>query len=194
MPDYRLILASTSVFRKTLLDRLKIDFEQVAPDCDETPEVGEPAVELVARLAREKALSVHRQTSIDTTVVIGSDQVADLNGQILGKPYTHETAVEQLQSLSSNTVVFYTGLYVVKGDESRHCVVPTEVKFRTLSAPQIERYLRADEPYGCAASFKSECLGSAVVEYMRSDDPTALVGLPLIQLSGFLDELGISVP
>lgn len=193
MPDYRLVLASTSPFRKTLLNRLRIEFEQVAPDCDETPETGEPAAELVARLARSKALSVQKNYPAGT-VVIGSDQVADLDGRILGKPHTHENAVGQLQDLSTKEVIFYTGLCVTKDDKSLQCVVPTEVRFRALNNAQIERYLAADEPYGCAASFKSECLGSAVVEYMRSDDPTALVGLPLIQLSGFLDQMGIRLP
>ncbi len=194
MPDYQLILASTSPFRKTLLDRLHVEFEQIAPDCDETPLPNEPAADLVNRLAREKALSVQRIEANRNAAVIGSDQVADLNGTILGKPHTHEAAVQQLQQLSGNTVVFYTGLCVLHGQQCLQTMVPTDVKFRSLSDAAIERYLQADEPYGCAASFKSECMGSAIVEYMRSDDPTALVGLPLIELAGFLNQAGLSVP
>lgn len=194
MPDHQLILASTSPFRKELLGRLNIPFEQIAPDCDETPAVGEAALDLVGRLAREKALSVQGNFPGSSVVVIGSDQVADLNGTILGKPHTHEAAIGQLQALAGNTVKFYTGLCVVRNQQCLQTVVTTEVRFRTLSAEQIERYLQVDRPYGCAASFKSECMGSAIVEYMRSDDPTALVGLPLIQLAGFLSEAGIAVP
>lgn len=194
MPDHQLILASTSPFRKELLDRLNIPFEQIAPDCDETAARDEAALDLVGRLAREKALSVQVNFPGSNAVVIGSDQVADLNGTILGKPHTHEAATDQLQALSSNTVMFYTGLCVVKNQQHLQTVVTTEVRFRALSPQQIERYLQADQPYGCAASFKSECMGSAIVEYMRSDDPTALVGLPLIQLAGFLSETGIAVP
>ena len=194
MPDHQLILASTSPFRKTLLNRLQVEFEQVAPDCDETPLPNEPSADLVSRLAREKALSVQCAVANQNAVVIGSDQVADLDGTILGKPHTHQAAVQQLQLLSGNTVVFCTGLCVLHGKQQLQTVVPTEVKFRTLSDTVIERYLQTDEPYGCAASFKSECMGSAMVEYMRSDDPTALVGLPLIELAGFLNQAGLTIP
>lgn len=193
MPDHPLVLASTSPFRKTLLETLQLPFAQLAPDCDETPEPGEPASQLVQRLAEGKARSVHRQGEPSVTV-IGSDQVAELGGRIFGKPHTHEAAVEQLTALSSNTVVFHTGLCVIKEQRKLDCVVPTEVRFRKLSENMIERYLLADKPYNCAASFKSESLGCSIAESMRSDDPSALIGLPLITLCGFLNQLGVDVP
>ena len=193
MPDKLLILASTSPFRKTLLERLGLRFEQIAPDCDETPRPGEPSLQLVERLAIEKAESVHRSQA-SSSIVIGSDQVADLNGTIIGKPHTHEAAVAQLSELSGNTVWFHTGLCLVTQEKQLTAVVSTEVKFRTLSPAQIERYLKTDTPYGCAASFKSECMGSAIVESMKSDDPSALIGLPLITVTAYLNELGMPVP
>lgn len=193
MPDYSLILASTSPFRKTLLERLGLEFRQVAPDCDETPLPGETAEQLVERLAIEKARSVYATEPV-TTIVIGSDQVAVHEQQIIGKPHTHEAAIAQLSQLSGHCVMFHTGLCLMSDARRLHCVVSTQVKFKTLTEPQIERYLRADQPYGCAASFKSESMGSAIVEYMRSDDPSALIGLPLITVAGYLNELGVDVP
>lgn len=193
MPDNSLILASTSPFRKELLQRLGIAFEQIAPDCDETPMAGEAALALVARLALVKARSVHR-TLPPASIVIGSDQVADLNGSIIGKPHTHDAAAAQLTQLSGSTVMFHTGLCMITADRQLQSVVSTEVKFKTLSADQIERYLLKDQPWGCAASFKSECLGTSIVEYMRSDDPSALIGLPLIRVAQYLNELGVNVP
>ncbi|MEM7255928.1 MAG: Maf family protein [Pseudomonadota bacterium] len=193
MPDYTLILASTSPFRKTLLERLGVDFRQVAPYCDETPLPDEPAEQLVARLAIEKARSVYDKLPAEA-IVIGSDQVAVLDDNIIGKPHTHDAAVTQLTQLSGNTVMFHTGLCVMTAARQQQTVVSTEVKFKTLGAAQIERYLNADQPYGCAASFKSESMGSAIVDYMRSDDPSALIGLPLITVGQYLGELGVDVP
>jgi len=193
MPDNKLILASTSPFRKTLLDRLGIPFEQRSPDCDETPHSGEESADLVMRLAVDKAQSVMDKLD-ESAIVIGSDQVADHNGAILGKPHTHDNAVAQLKSLSGNTVMFHTGLCISSKSRSLTALVSTEVRYRSLTEEQIERYLKADEPYNCAASFKSECMGSAIVDYMRSDDPSALIGLPLIKVAQFLGELGIEVP
>jgi septum formation protein len=189
-----LILASTSPYRAELLQKLRVPFSQQAPDCDETPQPNESAAALVERLAIGKAQSL--ATAHSQAIVIGSDQVADLNGQILGKPGDHETAVMQLQALSGQTLVFYTGLAVVRHADARSetVVVPTRVAFRPLSDEKIERYLRADEPYNCAGSFKSESLGAALVESMSSDDPSALIGLPLIKLSIALEKLGVELP
>ncbi len=190
----KLILASTSVYRAELLAKLRQPFEQVAPDCDETPFDNESATALVERLAINKAKSI--ADTNPEAIVIGSDQVADLDGQILGKPGNRNAAIEQLQALSGKELVFYTGLAVTRHstDQTRSSVVPTRVVFRTLTPHKIERYLDADEPYNCAGSFKSESLGSALVESMSSDDPAALIGLPLIRLSTYLDELGIAIP
>lgn len=190
----RLILASTSPYRAELLGKLRVPFEQMAPDCDETPLAGEAAEALVERLALGKAQSL---TGTDpAAIVIGSDQVADLDGAILGKPGERDTATAQLRSLSGKTLVFYTGLAVCceSADKSQSCVVTTSVTFRTLSDDKIRRYLDADEPYNCAGSFKSESLGSTLVETMRSEDPAALIGLPLIRLSMYLEQFGITLP
>lgn len=193
MPDHTLVLASTSAYRKTLLNRLSLKFDQIAPDCDETPHTDEQSQNLVLRLALSKANSV-LSTLNESAIVIGSDQVADLNGKILGKPLTHEKAVAQLRELSGSTVMFHTGLCVARHDKHLTALVSTEVRFRSLTLPQIERYLAADKPYHCAGSFKSESMGSAIVDYMKSDDPSALIGLPLITVSQFLDELGVQMP
>lgn len=193
MHNYTLVLASTSPFRKTLLNRLNLRFDQLAPICDETPRVAESSQELVLRLAKDKAGSIVDVVD-DSTIVIGSDQVADLDGTILGKPHTRDNAFAQLQALSGKTVMFHTGLCVANADRQLTALVSTEVRFRSLSTDQIERYLSADEPYNCAGSFKSESLGSAIVDYMKSDDPSALIGLPLIKVAQYLDELGMPVP
>lgn len=190
----KLILASTSPYRAELLTKLHQPFEQLAPDCDETPLANESAGALVERLAREKAESL--ATAYPEAIVIGSDQVADVDGFITGKPGNKEAAIQQLQTLSGKELMFYTGLAVVnkKRNESRSCVVPTSVVFRTLTKEKIVRYLDADQPYNCAGSFKSESLGSTLVKSMSSEDPAALIGLPLIQLSIYLEELGITLP
>ena len=190
----KLILASTSPYRAELLTKLHQPFKQLAPDCDETPLANESASALVERLARIKAESL--AMAHPEAIVIGSDQVADVDGCITGKPGNKESAIQQLQALSGKELVFYTGLAVVykKRDESRSCVVPTSVVFRTLTKEKIVRYLDADQPYNCAGSFKSESLGSTLVKSMSSEDPAALIGLPLIQLSIYLEELGITIP
>jgi septum formation protein len=188
-----LILASTSPFRKSLLERLGLPFSQIDPQFDESALENELSDALVQRLAVGKAGSVYQ--SVDATdVVIGSDQVADLNGEIIGKPHTHDAAVAQLTALSGQTVMFHTGVCVMTRERRLQAVVTTQVRFKSLSPGLIERYLQADQPYGCAASFKSECLGSILVDYMRSDDPSALIGLPLITVARFLDELGVAIP
>lgn len=189
-----LILASTSRYRAQLLARLGHAFEQLAPDCDETPLIGERPVELVQRLAIGKAQSI--ASSRPEAVVIGSDQVADLDGAIIGKPRNHAGAFAQLKSISGRRVVFQTGLCMTRAsDRQLHaCVIATEVVFRQLDDAAIERYLLADKPYDCACSFRSESLGSAIVESMSSEDPCALVGLPLIRVANWLSRFGIAMP
>ena len=188
-----LILASTSPFRRELLQRLGIDFSTAAPDIDESAHPGETPAELVRRLceAKARAIGASRQG-----LIIGSDQVATTGDDILGKPGSHEKAVEQLQYLSGKSVCFYTGLCLLntETDNARVEVVPYTVHFRRLDDNQVEDYLRADEPYNCAGSFKSEGLGITLFERMEGDDPTALIGLPLIQLTTMLREAGITLP
>ncbi len=188
-----LILASTSPYRAELLAKLGLEFSQQSPDCDETPLPNEAAPDLVLRLAIAKAQSLQANSN-ETSTIIGSDQVANVDGVIIGKPGNHENAISQLKNQAGRTVVFHTGLCVIKGDKKLTCVVPTTVKFRSLDDEQISRYLAADKPYNCAGSFKSESLGATIVESMTSDDPTALIGLPLIQLAGFINRLGTPVP
>ena len=192
-PRPPLILASTSPFRRELLQRLGIDFSTAAPDIDESAHPGEKPSELVRRLseAKARAIGASRQG-----LIIGSDQVATTGDDILGKPGSHEKAVEQLQYLSGKSVCFYTGLCLLntETDTARVEVVPYTVLFRRLDDSQIENYLRADEPYNCAGSFKSEGLGITLFERMEGDDPSALIGLPLIQLTTMLRESGIVLP
>jgi len=195
------ILASTSRYRAQLLQRLKVNFSQHAPECDETPKPGESPTDLVTRLAQSKALSVAERFS--EAVIIGSDQVACVNSsdEILGKPGSHTDAVEQLQLLSGQTVSFHTGVSVMRyqpGTENSTplgvdpIVVSTEVQFKHLDDDLIERYLLADKPYDCAASFRSESCGSWIVERMSCDDPTAIIGLPLIETARLLQAFDIS--
>ncbi len=188
------ILASTSRYRAELLKRLDLDFQQIAPNCDETPLQDEVAPDLVARLAAGKAQSVAER--FPEHLVIGSDQVASCNGVIIGKPGNHADAVAQLQLLSGQTVSFLTGLCVMqqKSQQSLQCLVATDVRFKRLDTAQIERYLAADQPYDCAASFRSEGYGSSIVENITSDDPTAIIGLPIIRVAEFLDTLGLQLP
>ncbi|OYV32248.1 MAG: septum formation protein Maf [Thiomonas sp. 20-64-5] len=189
-PD--LILASTSRYRADLLRRLRVPFSQRAPDVDETRRSGESPVELALRLAAEKAAAVAR--SARDAWVIGSDQVCMLGDEALGKPGSHAAAVDQLQRLSGRQAVFHTAVCVIAPDgtqQVRNC--PTEVEFRRLSQPEIEAYLRIDQPYDCAGSAKSEALGPALLRQMRSNDPTALVGLPLIDLCEMLRRSGYDV-
>ena len=189
-----LVLGSTSRYRRELLSRLRLAFDVAAPDVDETPLPGEAPRALALRLALAKARDVaarHPQA-----IVIGSDQVADLAGRPLGKPGTHERAVAQLRAMSGQTVVFQTALSVVcvaTGFEQTD-LAAVEVRFRTLNEGEIERYLRAEQPYDCAGSAKSEGLGIALLEAIHSDDPTALVGLPLIRTARLLRAAGCMLP
>lgn len=189
-----ILLASTSASRRALLARLGLAFECMAPGSDETPRPHETPAALVKRLAAAKANAVAQQ--YPESLVIGGDQLAVLDGRILGKPGEHAHAVRQLTALSGRTAKFHTGLCVQHAATGRQLlhVDVTEVHFRTLAAEEIERYLQAEQPYACAGSFKSEGLGISLFERIDSQDPTALVGLPLITLCRFLRELGVSLP
>ena len=196
MPDStlrRLILGSTSPYRRELLLRLRLPFEVVSPDVDETPLANESPRALALRLALAKAQVVASQHP--QAVVIGSDQVADLDGEPLGKPGTHARATEQLQRMRGKTVVFQTAVAVVclEAGFSQVDLAQVNVKFRNLGDAEIERYLRAETPYDCAGSAKSEGLGIALLESIDSDDPTALVGLPLIRTCQMLRAAGVKV-
>lgn len=189
-----LILGSTSRYRRELLQRLHLPFEVVAPDVDETPLPGEAPSVLALRLALAKAHAVAQRHP--NAVVIGSDQVADLAGEPLGKPGTHERAVAQLQRMRGQTVVFQTALAVVclATGFAQQDLAPVRVRFRDLSDAEIDRYLRIEQPYDCAGSAKSEGLGIALLDAIDSDDPTALVGLPLIRTCRLLRAAGVAVP
>lgn len=186
-----LILGSTSPYRRELLQRLRLPFEVVRPEVDETPHAGELPVALAQRLAMEKALAVARQHP--QAVVIGSDQVADLDGEPLGKPGTHERALAQLQRMRGHTVVFQTAVAVVciESGFAEQALAQVKVQFRQLSDAAIETYLRAEEPYDCAGSAKSEGLGIALLEQIDNQDPSALVGLPLIHTCRLLRAAGL---
>ncbi len=186
-----LILASTSRYRRELLERLRLPFEVVSPQVDETPLPGETPAVLATRLALAKAQAVAQQWP--GAVVIGSDQVADLDGQAIGKPGTHERATAQLRLMSGREVVFQTAVAVVRIDKAYEQVLlaPVAVRFRALQDAEIERYLRLEQPYDCAGSAKCETLGIALLDAIHSDDPTALVGLPLIRTCRLLREAGL---
>jgi septum formation protein len=188
-----LILGSTSRYRRELLERLRVPFEVAAPEVDETPLSGETPLALAQRLALAKAQAVAAR--FPEAVVIGSDQVADLNGESLGKPHTHERAVAQLQRMRGQTFVFQTALAVVCQASGfvQQDVAPVRVVFRDLNDDEIETYLRAEQPYDCAGSAKSEGLGIALLERIDSDDPTALVGLPLIRTARMIRAAGVKL-
>jgi septum formation protein len=186
-----LVLASTSRYRRELLARLRLPFEVVAPGVDETTLAAESPAELALRLSRAKAEAV--AAMYPGAVVIGSDQVCEVGGQALGKPGTHQRAVEQLLQLSGRRAIFHTAVCVVRRDigYAAHAVAPVVVHFRKLHIQEIEHYLLAEQPYDCAGSAKCETLGIALLEAIESDDPTALVGLPLIRTARMLREAGI---
>ena len=192
-PSHKLVLGSTSVYRCELLSRLRIPFSVAAPDVDETPLPGERPVDLARRLALAKAQAVARK--FPDCVVIGSDQVADLDGEPLGKPGNHARALAQLQHMRGKTVIFHTAVAVVclENGFEQEALAPVKVRFRDLSDGEIEAYLRAEEPYDCAGSAKSEGLGIVLLESIDSDDPTALVGLPLIRTSAMLRAAGVAL-
>ena len=189
----RIVLGSTSRYRHELLSRLRLPFDTASPDVDETPRPGETPAALATRLALAKAREVANR--YPQAVVIGSDQVADLDGEPLGKPGTHERAVVQLQRMRGRTVVFQTAVAVVcaaTGFEALD-LAPVRVVFRDLDDAEIERYLRAEQPYDCAGSARSEGLGIALLERIDNDDPSALVGLPLIRTCRMLRAAGATL-
>ena len=192
--SFALVLASTSRYRRELLARLALPFETAAPDVDETPRASEAPRELALRLALEKAQAVAARKP--QAIVIGSDQVADLHGQPLGKPGTHERAAAQLARMSGQTVLFHTAVAVVQASRgfAQSSLATVTVRFRTLDAATIERYLLAEQPYDCAGSAKSEGLGIALLQAIESDDPTALIGLPLIRTAQLLRAAGLTLP
>jgi len=189
-----LILGSSSAYRRALLERLGIPFSVSSPDIDETPLPGEHPAATARRLAREKALAVAIQLPHDqkNALIIGSDQVAVMGNRVFGKPGNHEKAVAQLQALSGHSVVFETALclYDARSEETHEELVSTEVEFRTLTREEIEAYLKREPAYDCAGSAKSEALGIALLDRLSGDDPTALIGLPLIALCRLLRRAG----
>jgi septum formation protein len=192
-PARRLVLASTSRYRRMLLERLGIAFATVAPTTDEAPLDGEAPAATAFRLAEAKARSV--APAYPDALIIGSDQVADCEGHPVGKPGTHERAVAQLRELSGQTVIFHTGLAVLDAATGacQTALVDVRSTFRWLSHAEIEAYLRREQPYDCAGSVRSEALGIALFESIHSDDPTALIGLPLIRLTTMLRAAGVPV-
>jgi septum formation protein len=188
-----LVLGSTSRYRRELLSRLNLPFEVCAPDVDETPLLGEAPAALAQRLALAKAQAV--AAKFPQAVVIGSDQVAALHGQPLGKPGTHERACEQLRQMRGQTVIFQTALAVVCLESGflQQDIAAVRVVFRDLSDEDIENYLRIEQPYDCAGSSKSEGLGIALLERIDNDDPTALIGLPLIRTARMIRAAGVKL-
>jgi len=190
----RLILASTSPYRRELLARLQIPFEAVAPATDESPLPGETPAATAERLAEAKARAVALR--FPDSLIIGSDQVAHLGDLRFGKPGTRENAVAQLRTMSGHSIVFHTGLCLLNTATGRAHVrgIPTEVRFRELGDDEISRYLEREDALNCAGSARSEGLGIALMEYMRGDDPNALIGLPLMALCEMLRAEGVPLP
>lgn len=197
----KLLLASSSIYRKTLLERLQLPFDCYSPDIDESLLENETGHQQAQRLALQKARAA--ATKFPEAIIIGSDQVAELittqqddsseTNRILGKPGNHDQAVEQLSAQSGQRVSFHTGLAVIYQGVERALVDTTEVDFRELTAEQIERYLRSEKPYDCAGSFKAEALGISLFTAVNSSDPTSLIGLPLIQLCNLLRQFDIEI-
>lgn len=189
----KLVLASSSPYRKQLLAKLGLDFEAVSPSVDETPRLGETPVELALRLASEKAKALSK--NFPEHLIIGSDQVALLNGRQLTKPGDRDRAINQLRSAAGQTVAFHTGICVFHSgrNELKTDIEQTIVRFRALTDIQIQHYVDRDQPFDCAGGFKSEGLGIALLESIDGQDPNALVGLPLIRLVRLLEAFGVSV-
>ena len=191
----KIILASSSVYRRALLERLKLDFEVMAPEIDESPLLGESGQGLACRLAEQKAQAVAGLLNGPADVVIiGSDQVAEANGEMLGKPLTVERAIAQLMRLSGQTVTFHTAMAVMANSEISASYVPTTIQMRPFNAAEAARYVDHDQPLNCAGAMKTESLGISLMQSFSSDDPTAIIGLPLIALSQKLRELGFQLP
>ena len=193
-PSRPIVLASSSRYRQQQLALLRLPFTTTVPDIDETPLAGEAPAATAVRLALRKAQACAARHP--EALVIGADQVAELDGAAIGKPGNHATATLQLRAMSGKTVRFHSGLALVDAANGWHhsACVATEVHYRMLSDAAIEAYLQADQPYDCAGSARIESLGICLVEAVRSDDPTALVGLPLILLTSLLADRGVSVP
>ena len=189
----RIVLGSSSPFRKALLEKLDLSFDCDSPDIDETPLKDELPKAMVARLAKEKADAIAQRHP--QSVIIASDQCATLDGKIIGKPGNHEAAMAQLVAASGRTVTFYTSLCVFNAGTNQYqeVVEPFYVYFRELNETQIDNYLKKEQPYNCAGSFKSEGLGISLFERLEGNDPNTLIGLPLIQLIKMLDKVNISV-
>lgn len=189
-----LILASSSPYRRQLLQRLNLPFSHQSPSIDETPKPGESANELVLRLASEKAMTVAENNPY--ALIIGSDQVAVLDEKILTKPGNAETALQQLSACSGRSVTFLTGLCLLNGQsgQQQQLVEPFTVHFRELTQDQLERYIQMEQPLDCAGSFKMEGLGISLFERLEGDDPNSLIGLPLIQLVKLLNKEGVILP
>jgi septum formation protein len=187
----QLVLASTSPYRRALLERLGLPFEVAAPTCDESPLANETPAGMASRLAVLKA----RSLSCPDALVIGSDQVASCNGQVLGKPGNHLTATRQLRTLSGQVAEFHTAVALLdtRSDKLEQKVVPCRVTFRRLDDRTIEEYLRREQPYDCAGSAKAEGLGIALIARLETEDPTSLIGLPLIALTEMLGRAGLRV-
>ena len=185
-------MASTSKYRKELLGRLGLAFETISPEVDEAPLPNETPELMAIRLAQAKASAV--SLSNPSAYVIGSDQVVDLNGVAMGKPGNHANAMAQLQKLRGQTVKFHTAVCVAHAGSAKTVNVITEVKFRELGDDVLDAYLLAETPYDCAGSAKSEGLGISLLEHVRSDDPTALIGLPLITVCSLLRDAGFYIP
>ena len=189
-----LVLASTSPFRRELLEKLGLPFATVAPEVDESRGEDESPVQLVQRLAQAKTRAVAQQ--FPRALIIGSDQVACVDGEILGKPGNRENAIAQLTAMAGKTVEFHTGLCLYNSEKERAQVLcePFRVHFRQLNSGQIERYVDHEQPFNCAGSFKSEGMGITLFRKLEGDDPNALVGLPLIRLVEMLDKEGVELP
>jgi len=189
----KLVLASSSPFRKAILEKLQLAFETASPDIDETPLQNESVEEMVKRLSKAKAIAL--SASYPDSLIIGSDQSAMLNGNVLHKPGSYEVAFKQLKEASGQAITFYTGLclYNSKTQQAETICEPYIVEFRVLTDTEIKNYLLKEEPYNCAGSFKSEALGISLFSAMRGDDPNTLIGLPLIQLCRMLKVNGMSV-
>ncbi|MGR6874956.1 Maf family protein [Pseudomonas sp. HK3] len=189
----RLVLGSSSPYRKVLLEKLDLSFDCDSPDIDETPLKDEQPKDMVARLAKAKAQAIAQRHP--QSIIIASDQCATLDGHIIGKPGNHEGAIEQLKNASGRTVTFYTSLCVFNAgtNQYKETVEPFYVYFKELTDGQIENYLKKEEPYNCAGSFKSEGLGISLFERLEGNDPNTLIGLPLIQLIKMLGEFGVHV-
>ena len=189
----RLVLGSSSPYRKALLEKLDLSFDCDSPDIDETPLKGEHPKDMVARLAKAKAQAIAERHP--QSIIIASDQCATLDGQIIGKPGDFDNAFAQLRNASGRTVTFYTSLCVFNAGTNQYqeTVEPFYVYFRQLTDSEIENYLKKEEPYNCAGSFKSEGLGISLFERLEGNDPNTLIGLPLIQLIKMLDEFGVNV-